>query len=66
MNRPDYVQASSELADEQLQGRILLKNSCLIEACSADSIVNRQPIVTPYRRPKMTPLECPGSWPDAV
>jgi predicted RNA methylase len=28
--------------------------------------VNRQPIVTPYRHPKMTPLERPGSWPDAV
>ena len=28
--------------------------------------VNRQPMVTPYRHPKMTPLERPGSWPDAV
>ncbi len=33
---------------------------------SALEYVNRQPIVTPYRHPKMTPLERPGSWPDAV
>ena len=32
----------------------------------ATGVVNRQPIVTPYRHPKMTPLERPGSWPDAV
>jgi len=28
--------------------------------------VNRQAILTPYRHPKMTPLERSGSWPDAV
>lgn len=28
--------------------------------------VNRHTILTPYRRPKMTPLERSGSWPDAV
>jgi hypothetical protein len=29
--------------------------------------VNRHAILTPYRRPKMTPLSlCKGSWPDAV
>ena len=29
-------------------------------------IVNRQAILTPYRHPKMTPLERRDSWPDAV
>lgn len=33
--------------------------------CCANS-VNRHTILTPYRRPKMTPLERSGSWPDAV
>jgi len=29
-------------------------------------IVNRQAILTPYRHPKMPPLERRDSWPDAV
>ena len=40
--------------------------STLFSAMSFALFVNRQPIVTPYRHPKMTPLERPGSWPDAV
>ena len=35
----------------------------VLEALSG---VNRHAILTPYRRPKMTPLERSGSWPDAV
>ena len=31
-----------------------------------DADVNRQAILTPYRRPRMTPMERSGSWPDAV
>ena len=45
---------------------VFVAGECWSDSVTAAQIVNRQPIVTPYRRPKMTPLECPGSWPDAV
>ena len=59
--RPVHVVVFSPSFDEDLRLSQRVEDLAIEEF-----IVNRQPIVTPYRHPKMTPLERPGSWPDAV